>query len=70
MDEGTTYDVWYEDDERTRHKELTLVKYDGSTFQFYNTKNNATEIIPVSRVVRMQGVKNNGENKDDGLRRE
>lgn len=60
MEEGTIYQVYYNDEERARHKTLIFVKVENGLIYFINERTNKTEIIPVNNIIRMEGEKENG----------
>jgi len=57
MDEGKTYEVFYDDDSRTRHKTLVFVKETNSFLVFHNEYIQRVEIILISKITRIEGKK-------------
>ena len=58
MEKGQKFEVFYQDDKTTRHKTLTYKSEQGSFLVFINERTNKEELIPSSRVIRMEGMKN------------
>lgn len=55
MEEGKLYDVWYRDDDRTRHKILRFKSAKDGLINFSNPSTEKEETLPVNGLVRIQG---------------
>jgi len=59
METTEIYEVFYKDDKRTRHKTLEFLKVKDGLAVFNNLITGREENIPVTKIVRTEGVKRN-----------
>lgn len=63
MENGKPYKVWYNDGERTRNKILVFSKEQHGLLEFINKKTSNKEEMPVSRIVRIEGMEDGTNNE-------
>jgi len=70
MEEGKDYNVYYQDEDRVRHKKLVFKVIKEGLIEFYNEKSKKPEYLPVSRIMRIEGLKEDGKEDNNSLHRE